>query len=67
MTTYSIIRFYQNNELTRQVIKTGLSLREAQEHCNNPETSSRTCVLDENLFHTEVNGQWFDGYEKEDN
>ena len=52
MKTYSIVRFYapdQNRE--SEVIKTGLTLEEAQEHCND-ET-------------TRVEGVYFDGYTEE--
>jgi hypothetical protein len=35
--TYSIICFFFEGE--NQVIKTGLTLEEAQEHCRDPETS----------------------------
>ena len=45
-----------------QVIKRGLTLKEAQEHCRNPETSSRTCTTEEAKAITEKYGPWFDGY-----
>lgn len=49
METYKIIRFYFNGDPeTRQ---TGLSLEEAQEWCNDPETREE--------------GKWFDGYAQE--
>ena len=50
--TYSIIRYYAphlNRE--REVIETGLTLEEAQSHCNDPTTREE--------------GQWFDGYTEE--
>ena len=34
---YKIIRFYKDKGA--EVLKTGLSLKEAKEHCNNAETS----------------------------
>lgn len=49
MKTYSIIRFYRNR-LLRRIIRHGLTLREAQEWCNDPETSG---------------DGWFDGYTEE--
>lgn len=41
-----------------RTIITGLTLEQAQKHCNDPETSSRTCT------HNRVRGgwDWFDGY-----
>jgi hypothetical protein len=50
MKTYKIIRFFRNGTVSSQVVETGLSLEEAQEHCNNSETSK---------------ADWFDGYEEE--
>ena len=50
MTTYKIIRFrFQGTET---VVKRGLTLEEAQEHCNDPKTSG---------------DGWFDGWRKEEN
>ena len=46
--TYMIIRFYRESQST--VIKRGLTLEQAQEHCNDPETAG---------------DGWFDGYESE--
>ena len=53
METYKIIRFYreENHPNHRKVIKTGLTLEEAQKHCKDPKTRKE-----------EV---WLDGYEKE--
>ncbi len=46
--TYKIIRFrFKGNN---RVIKRGLTLEEAQAHCNDPKTEGEG---------------WFDGYEKE--
>ena len=48
MTTYKIIRFrFEGNN---QVIKRGLTLDEAQAHCQDPSTSG---------------DGWFDGYDEE--
>lgn len=49
--TYKIVRFYRDDK-PREIIKTGLTLEEAQAHCNDPAT------------HNEAEG-WFDGYDKE--
>jgi hypothetical protein len=46
--TYSIIRFKFKGE--NEVIKTGVSLEEAQEHCNREDTHG---------------DGWFDGYKEE--
>lgn len=46
--TYSIIRFAR--DVGRKVVKTGLTLDEAREHCNDPATRGEG---------------WFDGYEEE--
>ena len=51
--TYKIIRFYKrmNHPRNGEVIETGLTLKEAREHCNDPKTRKE--------------GQWFDGYDEE--
>lgn len=48
--TYKIIRFYFKGN--RRIIKRGLTLDEAQAHCNNPKTRKE--------------GVWFDGYDKDE-
>lgn len=49
--TYLIRRFYRDDHPDhRKVIKTGLTLDEAQEHCNDEATHG---------------DGWFDGYEEE--
>ena len=49
---YKIIRFYYPTVgHEHEVVRTGLPLEEAQEHCNDPETREE--------------GKWFDGYTKE--
>lgn len=60
---YKIVRFYQRGG--RRVINTGLTLEQAQEHCKNPETSSRTATSALAQRRTASKGPWFDGYEKE--
>lgn len=47
--TYKIVRFYRDNR-PKKVIKTGLTLEQAQAHCKDESTHG---------------GGWFDGYEKE--
>lgn len=45
---YEIVRFYADRPLHPEVRKTGLSLEEAQAHCQDPTTREE--------------GVWFDGY-----
>lgn len=64
MATYRIIRMYQGNTPNR-TIERGLSLAEAQAHCSDPETSSRTATSATAKARTRRYGAWFDGYEEE--
>ena len=56
--TYKIVRFYRDwtHPNHGQVIKTGLTLDEAQAHCNDPATQS---------YDQAGEVAWFDGYESE--
>jgi hypothetical protein len=63
-TTYKVIRMFRDSS-KRMVIKTGLTLEEAQEHCRDPETSSSTAKGFVELALTKNFGPWFDGYEEE--
>jgi len=65
MAKYSIIRFYRSAGIRSRVIKTGLTLEEAQKHCQNPQTSSRTCTNNVGRRRTRQVGDWFDGYTEE--
>lgn len=65
MTRYKIIRMYFNGEPRRRTLARGLTLEEAQRHCQDPETSSRTCTQSANRARTRRRGPWFDGYEEE--
>lgn len=66
MTTYQVLRFYQDAPLlNREVIATGLTLEQAQAHCQSPETSSATATSDVAQQRTKAHGAWFDGYEEE--
>lgn len=63
--TYKIVRYYQRTTERARVRATGLTLEDAREHCNAPESSSRTATSDDALAHTEAHGPWFDGYTEE--
>lgn len=60
-TTYEIVRYFFKGE--KQVIRQGLTLEEAQEHCNDPETSSKTASA--KTLREVGEGPWFDGYREE--
>jgi hypothetical protein len=63
MESYMIVRkFYSGDD---EIIKTGLTLKEAKAHCKDPETSSRTCTSEENIKLTDNKGPWFDAFEQE--
>lgn len=59
---YEIIRFFQRGE--RETVATDVTLEEANEHCNDPESSSKTCTSDEGMERTRTRGDWFDGRQK---
>jgi hypothetical protein len=61
---YKIVRNYFDRENAPRpcAVKTGLTLQEAQAHCQDPETSSRTCKKAANVARTRKYGPWFDGY-----
>lgn len=48
--SYKIIRFFQDSNKPNKVILTGLTLEQAQNHCQDPDTSG---------------DGWFDGYDEE--
>jgi hypothetical protein len=60
---YKIVRMYQRGG--KRTISKGLTLEQAQAHCHDPETSSRTCKKAANVRRTKTKGPWFDGYEQE--
>jgi hypothetical protein len=64
MATYKIIRHFFEGR--KRIVKRGLTLEEAQKHCKNPETSSWSCKLPENVKRTKKFGNWFDGYAAEE-
>lgn len=59
---YKITRFYFEPNIKAKTIKRGLTLKEAQKHCRDPETSSKTCKKPTNKRRTALYGDWFDGY-----
>lgn len=60
---YKIVRCYFNTNVRRRTIERGLTLGEAQAHCQNPETSSRTATSSTARARTRRHGPWFDAYE----
>lgn len=68
MTTYKIVRSFMvgsSNLRKRRPIRTGLTLEEAQAHCRDPETSSRTATGAAAKARTKRYGPWFDSYTEE--
>ena len=59
---YQIVRMYFRGG--KRVMRRGLTLQEAQAHCRNPETSSRTAQSAAAKKITARMGPWFDGYEE---
>jgi hypothetical protein len=61
---YKIVRSYRDPKRGRRTLQTGVTLEQAQAHCRDPETSSRTCKNPENRRRTRLMGTWFDCYEE---
>jgi hypothetical protein len=59
---YEIIRRYASGK--RETVARHLTLEEAKEHCQDSETSSKSCVMAEGIARTEKFGPWFDGYDE---
>ena len=59
---YKIIRSYFSDRWPSRTVTSDLTLEEAQAHCQDPETSSRTCTKSRNTRRTRERGAWFDGY-----
>ncbi len=53
---YKIVRGYFNSKYPKRTIATGLTLEEAQEHCRDPETSSKTATKAANVRRTRERG-----------
>ena len=62
MKTYKIKRFFFQGE--HEIVERGLTLEQAQAHCEDPESSSKTAT-GSNAAITAAHGAWFDGYEEE--
>ncbi len=60
---YKIVRMYQTIGRPHRTIKAHLTLKEAQDHCKDPETSSSTCTSAARLRYTKRVGKWLDGFE----
>ncbi len=58
---YKIVRYFYRPDRRRRTIKAGLCLEQAQAHCSDPQTSSRTAKGKD--AYTRRVGAWFDGYE----
>ena len=61
--TYRIVRMFENHPPQRRRGMRGYSLEDAQAHCRDPQTSSRTRTLAD-PYNGRM-GRWFDGYEEE--
>jgi len=59
---YKIVRMYLHG--SKRTIASGLTLEQVQAHCQDPETSSRTCKGSKARRRTRERGPWFDGYEE---
>ena len=62
---YKVIRMFQAPHRDSRVLRANLTLKQAQTHCQNPETSSSTCTTLDNKNYTRRYGPWFDGYEEQ--
>ena len=67
MQTYKLFRFFvlDSTGPKKRTLRRGLTLREAQRHCQNPESSSLTCKLSRNVKRTKERGPWIDMFTKE--
>ena len=63
--TYRVVRYYQDRDTDSEIVETGLTLAEAKDACQDPETSSRTASTPEGLARTREHGAWFHGFEEE--
>ena len=54
---FKIVRMYESDRWPSRTVRSGLTLTEAQEHCGDPETSSRTCTEARGVRRTRERGQ----------
>lgn len=59
---YTITRIFWDSPEHNIVVKRNLTLREAQAHCKDPETSSSTATAPGAILLKVKYGPWFDGY-----
>jgi hypothetical protein len=59
---YKVVRFYQDSRFPKRTVRSGLYLEEAQAHCRDPESSSKTATSAAARRRTREKGPWFDGY-----
>jgi len=62
MKYFNVVRMYFNDELSSEVIKSHVTIEDAQIHCRDQETSSSTCEGITGIERTAKYGAWFDGY-----
>jgi hypothetical protein len=64
MPLYNIKRFYKDapSGIKQRILERNVTLQEAQAHCKDPETSSRTAKKKSAVRRTKILGEWFDGY-----
>ena len=65
MPRYKVLRYFADPELPPVVVKTGLSLDEAQDHCNLANSSSRTCTDELGQARTARYGAWHDEWKEQ--
>ena len=68
MQKYKIVRSYfrqLSNGRYSRTIMTGLTLEQAKRHCQDPETSWKTCTSSKGRARTRRYGMWFDSFEAE--
>ena len=59
---YKIIRQYFNDNIPARTVKKGLTKAQAMAHCQDPETSSKTCTSRAGKHRSIIYGAWFDGF-----
>ena len=62
---YRIVRHYFKYGVSRRGLPRGLTLAQAQAHCQDLNTSSTTAWKTSAIRRTKRYGDWFDGYEQE--